>query len=463
MRSIRKFVACTFSILAVLSMFQNLYAQDSPARVSDIEKVNADISKEIHALQEKMRSLESRLASAETTGQYAPEAGSPSPFQGIRSSSENIQLSGYIDTSYTYNLNRPEKRGTSSGTNGLRAYDTRDNSFDLNAYEMDIEKPVLESGVGFRVDILYGLNALVNDGTGLNFATASGTVNELDIQQAYGHVRLPLGSPDSFLDKVDILAGKFVTLAGTEVLESQGNWNISRSMAWFSAEPLSHTGIRTTWDFLGGKMPIDLGINNGWDLVAETNDYKTLEAGMGLNFIDDLRFYTAHYLGKESQTDRLTAEISDDMRYLSTATLTWKTPLRRLTLMGGADFGNQRNMSSITNSHFQPKPYESAQWHAYALYAKYDLTDKFYFAYRGELFRDDDSFRTLALTDPVAARTFWGHTLTLDYRPYANWIVRLEYRADVADAGVYDRAGSGGSSQGQNSQDTFATEMIYLF
>ena len=40
--------------------------------------------------------------------------------------------------------------------------------------------------------------------------------------------------------------GKFVTSAGAEVIETNGNWNYSRSLLFALAIPYYHMGVRTS-------------------------------------------------------------------------------------------------------------------------------------------------------------------------------------------------------------------------
>ncbi len=466
----RKIMSLFTAVLFVmLTLSPGILRADEPvATTKDLEQVNSQLRDQITDLQNRLKDFENRLSNAEKRPSGAPSY-IPSPSGkaegGMIKTLEDINMSGFLDTSYNLNTNRPQKAGANVATNNLRTFDSRDNNFDLNAFELDFEKLApAEGGVGFRADLAYGLNAAVTDGGGINFDGVAGIgPDEFDLQQAYGELNIPINGGPVLGDKINIKAGKFVTMAGAEVIESKDNWNISRSTAFGFGIPFTHTGIRSSVDLDGGKGKLNLGLNNGWDVVQETNNYKTFEGGLSWNLTDKLSASTANYLGKESQTDANTAVISDDMRFLSSNVLTWKTPVEKLTLMGNWDIGNQRNVKAITAGALNnPKVGNSGMWHSYDFYAKYDLSEKMYLAYRGELFEDNDSFRTYGVTTPRSARRFWGHTFTLDYRPYKNFISRLEYRMDTSDAGIFDVT-TGGSTEGQGSQSTFGTELIYLF
>src|SRR5260370_33205678 len=94
-----------------------------------------------------------------------------------------------------------------------------------------------------------------------------------------------------------VIAGKFTTLSGTEVIASTGNTNISRSML-FGAVPFTHTGVRATWA-LSDTVSLIAGINNGWDQLTDANKGKTAELGATLNPIKPLSITVSGYSGQE--------------------------------------------------------------------------------------------------------------------------------------------------------------------
>jgi hypothetical protein len=94
-----------------------------------------------------------------------------------------------------------------------------------------------------------------------------------------------------------VIAGKFTTLQGTEVIASTGNTNFSRSIL-FGAVPFTHTGLRATWT-LNDKVSLIGGINNGWDQLSDANRGKTLELGASLNPLKPLTLTVSGYTGEE--------------------------------------------------------------------------------------------------------------------------------------------------------------------
>lgn len=425
------------------------------AKVNEqLAKLNKDLVDQIKALTSRVNELESRIGGVEKKPVEAPPTYIPSPEGkkegGVLRTLEDIRLEGFVDTSYTFNFDRPSQEA--GRPNNLRVLDTRSDNFDLHALELDFIKPAPEKGgVGFRADLVYGLDAMPQQSNGFITTAVDGNGNtqqtDFAIQQAYIDANLPINGGKWFGDNVNIQAGKFVTLAGMEVLESKDNWNFSRSMGFGYGVPFTHTGVRTNWSVLDGKLKPTIGISNGWDQVVDINRSKTLEFGLGATPLKDVDYYGAVYLGPEENAG------DGQTRFLYSNVLKWKTPIEKLSLASEVLVGNQRNVPNLHGA----ENLNSALWNSYALYAKYDLTEKLYVAWRGELFLDNDSFRTDGdggLT--VAGRRFWGNTLTLDYRYWDNLITRLELRVDSSDSSVYDVAGD-------SSQTTLATEIIYVF
>jgi len=72
-----------------------------------------------------------------------------------------------------------------------------------------------------------------------------------------------------------VMAGKFVTLAGAEVINPTLNTNFSRSLLFFDSEPLTHTGVRAAYAM--GEFTFIGGVNNGWNSTSTSYGSKTGE------------------------------------------------------------------------------------------------------------------------------------------------------------------------------------------
>src|SRR3989441_2344755 len=132
-----------------------------------------------------------------------------------------INVSGYIDAGYSYANRNIE------ATPQFRVFDAQNNSFALHQFGLTVAKQPTR-GFGGVVNITVGSDAQ------FIHSFPEVTASTFDLTQAYG--QYASGS-------LTLMAGKFVTLAGSEVIASTGNMNFTRSML-FGAIPFTHTGVR---------------------------------------------------------------------------------------------------------------------------------------------------------------------------------------------------------------------------
>ena len=401
----------------------------------------ATLKEQVDKLNKRISQLEGQMQERPTN--IVPSGGAPSG-NAIEGALSGIRLSGFVDTQYQWNFNSPAKAAsatTATREQSLRVFDQNENSFGVNAVELAFEKPApADGGVGFRTDFFYGEDAEVITPTG-------SVVDEFDLQQAYVEARLPLHHFDGnevFGNSLYLRVGKYVTLAGAEVIESKDNWNSSRSLMFGYAIPFTHTGIRSSYGLWNNKVTLTAGLNNGWDIIEDNNDYATFEGQIAYAPNDKFLFTVTNYTGPENPSQ------DGHKRFLLDFVALWKAT-DKLSLMANFDFGNERRVVG------GPKPNKNAQWHGYALYARYQATDKLAFAGRGEIFVDDDTFRIGAANvvgGVTRERSYWEWTYTTEYKLYNNLITRLEYRYDWADTTLF---------QGESSQQTLGAQLIYSF
>ncbi len=388
------------------------------------EPSNAGLKAEVELLKERLAKLEDQLDS-----QKASEAGaaSGSAIVQLPSGLHGVNLSGFVDTTYTYNFNTPK----SPRTNTLRVFDTRANSVMLNNAELVLEKPVsVESPVGFRTDLDFGTDSEVVGGVTTGLGTGD---DEVDLQQAYVEYLAPVGNG------LDVKAGKFVTLHGAEVIESKDNWNISRSLLFGFAIPFTHTGVRANYAWCD-KFSTVVGVNNGWDVVDDNNEAKTVELGFTAIPLEKVSVGSTYMLGAE-QTGNNT-----NQRSLWDIVASYQ-PIEPLQLKLNYDYGWEDNAAGFHNN---------AVWQGLAGYARYALNDQWALALRGEWFSDPDGVRT-ALGRTGLKVYEW--TATSEYQLNKHLLSRLEYRHDQANENVFlhDKSGQ------RPNQDTIALEFIAPF
>jgi predicted heme/steroid binding protein len=178
---------------------------------------------------------------------------------------------GLVDAYYLYNFTGdPKNQGPA-----YRQFDTNANSFTLNYAKLGVHADSelvtlrMDLGVGHAASVINGASLLASGGGGTG-EEASLYGNGLFVQQAYAQVR-----PEAH---ISIDAGRFVTSAGAEVIESNKNWLYSRSLMFYGI-PLLHTGLRINLAALGTiaapELVISLQLVNGWNNDPDNNSDKT--------------------------------------------------------------------------------------------------------------------------------------------------------------------------------------------
>jgi hypothetical protein len=103
---------------------------------------------------------------------------------------------------------------------------------------------------------------------------------------------------------IAIDAGRFVTSASAEVIESNKNWLYSRSLL-FTGVPLLHTGLRINVTPIGTiaapELLVSLQIVNGWNNDPDINSDKTFGANVTYTPANmGLTAAATSYIGKEA-------------------------------------------------------------------------------------------------------------------------------------------------------------------
>lgn len=320
-----------------------------------------------------------------------------------------VTVSGFVDVYYGYNFNKVDPL--------LRTFDVQHNAFSLSLAEVAFAKAVTpESKVGFRADLNFGKTA---DLTAAFEPEDGGKEVYKHIQQAY--VSLLTG-------KVQWDAGKFVTPMGAEVIESQDNWNYSRSILFGYAIPFYHTGIRATVT-ASPKVTLTGYLVNGWNNGSEINGNKTVHLGITLKPNDKVTWIGNYMVGKETAG-------SEDNRNLFDTTLTIAfSP--KFSLMGNYDYGSEGDTS----------------WWGVAAYAKLQPTPNWGLVGRYEYLDDTDGgFMTFGTKGQSL-------TVTSDHLVAGGLKMRLEYRTDFTDEAFFTK--SDGSIK--KSQTTLTVGLVYGF
>ena len=344
-----------------------------------------------------------------------------------------ISVSGYIDAMYTHS----DKNQAAFST---RVFDLENNSFALRQFGLSVAKQPKE-GFGGLVNITVGKDAQVIHSFP-EFTTAnSGSM--FDVTQAF----LQYSS-----GPLTVIAGKFVTLQGSEVIWTPTNVNASHSIL-FGAIPFTHTGVRATWA-LSDTVSLIAGVNNGWDQLTDTNKGKTVELGATLNPIKPLNIALSAYSGKENSAPSGAALAGPDGTRTSINAVASYTIIDPLSV--GLEVLNvsQDNAVSLVSGGTIKGKYTGV-----AGYVTYMLTPKFRGVLRVESFDDKDGIRFGFPAGTTSNTKYREGTVTASYLASDNFEARAEVRRDQGDNKVFtDSAGVT-----SKSQMSFALQGLYKF
>ena len=345
-----------------------------------------------------------------------------------------VEIHGYVDAAYSY------LSGTGIFRSGTadRVFDTEPNSFNLHQAALTIAYQPKE-GFGGLVNLTAGRDARV-------IASAGEATSNFDVTQAFAqYAHGPL----------TVIGGKFITLAGAEVINSTLDTNYSRSILFGYAIPFAHTGVRLTYA-ASDQLSLIVGVNNGWDQLQDQNKQKTAE--LGVSFIPSKLFSLAvqGYSGVEQLAGgAFIGAGTHGVRDLIDAVATYNAT-SQLTFILNADWGSQDNFTSLVNG----APIK-AKWDGVAAYANYQANDQWRLSVRAEYFDDKDGYRTGVIQK-------WKEgTLTLAYLPTKFIELRGEVRYDKSDSGAFVKdstflSGTPGTGVTDN-QTSVDVEAIYKF
>jgi hypothetical protein len=320
-----------------------------------------------------------------------------------------LEINAFVDAYYMYGFNGVDPT--------FRTFDVQHNTFSLSLAEVNFNKAVnSESRVGFRADLDFGKTA---DLVGAFEPEENGQEIYKHIQQAY--VSLLTG-------KVQWDAGKFVTPMGAEVIESQDNWNYSRSILFGYAIPFYHVGLRASLP-VGDTLTLGAQLVNGWNNSSEINGNKTIHVSATLKPSGSFTWIGNYMVGQETAG-------SDENRHLFDTTASWSAT-DKLSLMGNFDYGKEGDV----------------EWWGVAAYAKYQATPEWALVGRYEYVDDSEGgFMLLGTTGQSL-------TVTSDHLIAGGLKARLEYRTDFADQPVFP------TDDGipKDSQTTLTVGLVYGF
>ena len=379
--------------------------------------------------------------------QEAEPAVAPAAEEGaISNFFKSVEVSGFIDTYYSYNFANPKDNLGSGGDFvrpdllEVRAFDREHDSFTLSNVEISVFKQSTESDpIGFGFTTNYGEIA-----RRLTFVPVEMTSNtrvdddDFTVSQGFVTYKAPIGKG------IDFKFGKFATWIGAELWESVDNPNYSRSLLYQNAIPFTHTGLAVSYPLLD-KLTATGYFVNGWDTFVDNNNAKTF----GYQFIwaitENTSFIVNGSHGAEQDAD-LVEDAEGNWRHFWDLILAMK-PLANTSINLNFDYGTEEDGAMSGGNFFLGSG--TGQWWGIAGIVNQDLSDSVGVAFRGEYFDDKDGARL-----GVDELDIWEITFTTNIKIRENLLVRPEIRYDEANQEVFN---------GQDNELTTAISVAYMF
>ncbi|HSD14728.1 MAG TPA: porin [Flavobacterium sp.] len=304
----------------------------------------------------------------------------------IPSSKVKIDFSGYIETFYTYDFNRPES---------VRRQDflynhNRHNEFNINmallrsavSYENFYAKIAIQAGT-------YVQDNYVNEDLKI--------INEANI--------------GAYLDKnqkTSIEAGIFTSHIGFETAASASNLNLTRSLL-AEGSPYFLTGVKVNykpnekWAFTGM-------LNNGWQRINKPNRnaLPAFSSQIVYKSTPKSTLNWSTFVGDEPIGDNLRTRYFSNLYWDYQWNAKWRT-------IAGFDYGLQKRIDGE----------DYANWYSPIVIMQYGISDKWQIAYRSEYYQDKEN---IVIPSTYGSFKTIGNSLNLDFLPNTKVKIRGEAR-----------------------------------
>lgn len=324
------------------------------------------------------------------------------------------KLNGWVFTAladgyFTENSNHP-----SSNSNQLQNFNLNWGQPELSLAKVTIDKSDkviglhLDAGFGETMRLIHAFDPAAQEHQAFRY-----------IEQMYVIVK-PNHAHGAEFD-----FGEFVTSAGAEVIESNANWNYSRSLLFAWAIPYYHFGLRTSVP-VNKDVSVGFQLVNAWNTLWGNNNLDNIGLTLAVTkkkFVYNLNYYEGP---NHSGTTR-------GKRNLFDSTLT-VNPNSKVSFYINGDYGRDNRIGGGDDP-----------WYGVAGAVRGQITSKIAVAGRGEIFNDSTGFET------GTKQILKEATLTGEYKYNDHFLGRIEYRHDASDHAFFDRGGQTGVAHNMNT------------
>ncbi|MES1173751.1 MAG: porin [Myxococcales bacterium] len=387
--------------------------------------------------------------------QLAPHDVEPVPAQPEEEWYESFDVRVFADAYFGWNYNSPKPQ--TSGNGVIRAFDTA-NGFALGWAGLDISHAA--EPIGGTLSLRFGPSAQRYNSSCLS-GKCDADYGLQNVKQAFASWRPAAPITLDF--------GKFDTIYGAEVADSQDNMNYTRGVLYWLGQPAFHTGLRLNAE-LSDNLSLRALIVNGWNNTIDNNTGKTF----GLQVTGHAPRGDAHewisaslgYLGGPERDDTFAVSCAAGQVFNSASTsgcspgtggtttgtidrptsntkgwrhfidlLITSDPIDSLHLALNADLG----VENVRDDE-DPTQFASQSWLGAMLGARYLVSSKFALAGRGEVYKDKHGITTGSVNGlPIHDVVISTATLTVDFMPTKNLMLRLDNRWDHATKEIFPK------------------------
>ena len=241
----------------------------------------------IHGYSQDVAVASTTTASAEVKAEEAPAAEE-------EESEGKFSFSGYFDTYYFMNFNKPSSRNNLGASGIARGFDRYVGQFQLGMlmarmqYSYKAVELVGEVGWGPNVEYgSYGSDVRYKWGT----VVANNTMTAIAIKQAYINLKAN--------DKLTFTVGQFGTHIGYELIDAPLNFHYSINNTFNAGIPFYHLGLKGVYAF-SDKVSLMAGIVNGTDNINDNNRGKSFIGQLFVSPAEGFNIYLNTIQGNEA-------------------------------------------------------------------------------------------------------------------------------------------------------------------
>jgi len=380
-----------------------------------------------------------------------------------------FSVSGYLDTYYFTNFNKPASRDNMGQSGVGRGFDRRVDQFALGmvqtVFKYTNSKSEVVADLAFGPSAQYGNYGNVPvQAPAYGYAIGNDTWSSVMIKQAYFKYNAT--------DKLSFIAGQFGTHIGYEYIDAPLNFFYSINHTFNSGIPFYHTGLKSTYAF-SDKVSLMLGVVNGFDYIYDNNRSKGLIGQLSLVPVEGLSVYFNYINSNESNADAL-GDTPDGNFTVYDLNGGYQAS-EKLFIGYWFMYGTQKGTLGAPGT-FIPADGnvdEKKSWYGANLYLTYAFSDAFSLGFRGEHFDNKDGARGLRNVDSsgqALGASCNTYTLTGSFTlADGHLLLKPELRFDVFNK----LSGTGNESSQQfmdsdglytkNGQTTLGMAAIYKF